>query len=207
MTRLKLSALPFPTSSSSIKTACTVEPNTTDSGGNYTDTSQKIECVCSTATCGAGMLNADAAVQAAITAQAIITLSSSSATLGQKVTLDGTGSTAAAGRTITDWQWTASNSVSVANANQPVAYIIFPNFRPVTVTLTITDNTGASLSVSATIQPGSGSSGSSSTSSNGTSTGGGGSLGWPELALAAGLGLARLARRKKRLVVPPLRLN
>jgi serine protease len=188
--RLQSSAVPFPTSSSTSSTACVLAPVTTDSSGSYTDVSQKNECVCTTATCGVGMLNAAAAVQAALGADAIITLSASSATLGQKVTLSGTNSTAAVGHTIVAWQWSAAPDVSVANANQPVAYIIFPNFRPVTVTLTITDDQGTSLSATATIKPGSGSS-----TSSGTSTGGGGPMGGAELALLAGLLLLRLTRR------------
>jgi serine protease len=190
--RLKSSAAPFPTSSSTSSTACAVAPVTTDSSGSYTDTSQMNECVCTTATCGAGMLNAAAAVQAATGASVIISLSTTTASLGQKVTLSGTNSTAAAGHNIVAWQWSAGSGVSVANANQPVAYIVFPNFRPVTVVLTITDDQGVSLSTSATIEPASG----SNSSSSGSSTGGGGPMGGFELVLLAGMVLLRLARHK-----------
>ena len=65
ISRMTSSALAFPTSSSTSSTACHLAATTTDANGNYTDTSQNTECVCTTATCGAGMLNAAAAVSAA----------------------------------------------------------------------------------------------------------------------------------------------
>ncbi|MGH8142482.1 MAG: S8 family serine peptidase [Steroidobacteraceae bacterium] len=152
--RLRSSALPFPTSSSTTSTACAVAPTTTDSNGNYTDTSQQVECVCTTATCGAGMLNAAAAVQAASSMYVQIAASSTTGSPGKQIRLDGSGSTAAAGFSIVDWQWTATpaNSDELSDANQPVARLVVPALRSIDVTLTITDNAGNTASASTEIQ-------------------------------------------------------
>jgi serine protease len=173
--RMQSSALPFPTSTSISTKACTIEPTTTDANGAYTDTSQNTNCLCTTATCGAGMLNAAQAVQTAIAPFVSITASATSASLGQRIRLDGSGSTAASGHTIASYQWTANPDASLENANQPVATLVFPAFRSITVTLTITDEDGASASASTTIK-----------SAFAVATGsGGGALGLELLGLAA----------------------
>jgi serine protease len=142
--RLRSSASAFPTSSSTTTSPCQLASTSTDSNGHYTDTSQDAECVCTKATCGAGMLNAPAAVTAASGMYVQINASDSSATPGQRVRLDGSGSTPTSGDTITSWQWTTSPDVSgnVENANQAVATLVFPAFSTITATLTITDSGG-----------------------------------------------------------------
>jgi serine protease len=154
ISRMTSSVLPFPTSSSTTSTACQLAANTTDSNGNYTDTSQDVECVCSTATCGAGMLNASAAITAASGIFVQITTSSSTGTPGQKITLNGSGSTAATGYTIVSYQWTTipSTSNQLVNANQAIATLVVPSFRTIQVKLTITDSAGHTASSTATIQ-------------------------------------------------------
>jgi serine protease len=155
ISRLQSSALPFPSTSPSGPSTpmCQLASTATNANGSFTDTSQDIECICSTATCGAGMLNAAAAV---ITAEGIavqITLSSSTGSPGQHITLNGSGSTAAAGDTITSYQWTTTPATSdqLENANQAVATLVVPSFRSITVNLTIMDNGGHSATGSATI--------------------------------------------------------
>jgi serine protease len=154
ISRMSSSALAFPTSSSTTSTACQLAATTTDTNGNYTDTSQNIECVCTTATCGAGMLNASAAVTAASGIFVEITTSSSTGTPGQRITLTGSGSTAASGYTIVSYQWSTipSTSNQIENANQAVATLIVPSFRTLQVKLTITDSGGHTASGTATIQ-------------------------------------------------------
>ena len=183
--RLQSSALPFPSSSSNTSTACQLAATTTDSNGNYTDTSQNMECVCTTATCGAGMLNAASAVLAASGMFVQITTSSSTGNIGQHITLNGSGSTAATGFTIVSYQWTTipATSNQLINANQAIATLVVPSFRSIQVVLTITDNAGHTASSSATIH-----------SAFGASSGSG-SFG-PELLVLAALTGAALARRR-----------
>jgi serine protease len=156
ISRMQSSALPFPTTSPTSPTppSCHLASTATDTNGNYTDTSQDTECLCTTATCGAGMLNAAAAV---VTAEGIavqITLSSSTGSPGQKITLNGSGSTASAGYTITSYQWTTTPSTSnqLLNANTAVATLVVPSFRSITVNLTITDSGGHTATGSAEVE-------------------------------------------------------
>jgi serine protease len=152
--RLQSSALPFPTSSSTTKTSCQLASTTTDSNGNYTDTSQDAECVCTTATCGAGMLDAAAAIMTTQNMYVQITPSGTSALPGQHIRLDGSGSTAAAGYSIVSYQWTTSPSTSdqLIDANQAVATLVFPAFSTITAILTITDNAGHTGTASVKIE-------------------------------------------------------
>jgi len=154
ITRLQSSALPFPTSSPTTKTSCQMPATTTDSHGNYTDTSEAVECVCTTATCGAGMLNAAAAVATTENMYVQINASSSSASPGQRIRLDGSGSNAAAGNSIVSWQWTTSPATSdqLIDADQPVATLVFPAFSTITAILTITDSAGHTQSASVKIR-------------------------------------------------------
>jgi serine protease len=100
------------------------------------------------------MLNALAAVQAANAAFVQITPSSTTGLPGQKISLNGTGSTAAKGHTIASYLWTTTPAISdqLINANQAIATLVVPSFRSIGVTLTITDDAGTSTSASIEIQ-------------------------------------------------------
>jgi serine protease len=152
--RMQSSALAFPKSSSTTSTACALAATTTDSNGDYTDTSQAVECACTTATCGAGMLNASAAVQAASSMFVQISASSTTGTPGKQISLDGSGSTAAAGYSIVRWQWTTSPATSgqLTNPDQPLTTLVVPSLRSIDVILTITDNAGNTASATTRIQ-------------------------------------------------------
>ncbi|MCC7462736.1 MAG: S8 family serine peptidase [Gammaproteobacteria bacterium] len=185
-TRLQQSATPFPTpaldDAGAAIPGCTVRSAVVDSDGNFTDVPATPQaCGCSTATCGAGMLNAAAAVDAALRPIAVIEASDDSASVGQTIRLDGRDSGAATGHAIVGWSWTSSPSVDIANRTQPEANFLFPALRPVTVTLTVTDDAGRTDSTSATIV---------SSTGIGSGEGGGGVLGL-ELGLLAALLLAR----------------
>jgi serine protease len=184
--RMQSSALGFPTSSSTTSTTCVLASTTTDSNGNFTDTSQDIECVCTTATCGAGMLNAEAAVTAASGLFVQITPSSSTGSPGQHITLNGSGSTPATGDTIVSYQWTTipATSNQLINANQAIATLVVPTFRSIQVELTITDSGGNVASGTVTIQSAFG------------AASGVGSFG-PELLALAALTGATLRRRRR----------
>ena len=183
--RLKQSATPFPTpsvdDSGAAISACTVRSTAVDSNGDFTDIpASPVACVCTTATCGAGMLNAAAAVDAALEPIASISASDQSGSVGQTIRLDGSASKAATGHAIIGWAWSASPSVDIADKDQAKANFVFPALRPITITLTVTDDAGRSDSASLTIN-----------SSTGiASDGGGGALG-AELGLLAGLLYAR----------------
>lgn len=188
ITRLQSTALPFPTSSSTTSTQCQLASASTDGNGNYTDTSQEVECVCTTATCGAGMLNAAAAVESADSLFVQITTSRNSAVPGQRIRLDGSGSTAPAGNSIVRWQWTTDPSTSdqIADADQPVATFVMPGLRSIDVVLTITDNAGRTASGTAKIA-----------SVLAAGNGGSGSIDPLTLALLAALALWCLAHRAR----------
>jgi hypothetical protein len=100
------------------------------------------------------MANAAAAVLAAAGMFVEITPSSTTGHPGQRITLDGSGSTAAIGYSIASYQWTTDPATSgqIANANQSIAELTVPSFRTITVILTITDNIGRTDSASVTIR-------------------------------------------------------
>jgi serine protease len=185
--RLQSSALPFPGSSSTTRTLCTLAATTTDQNGNFTEPSSPAECVCTAATCGAGMVNAAAAVTTAAAVFVQIKPSSTTGFPGQRIRLDGSGSTAAAGNSIVSYQWSTDppSSNQLLNADQAVATLVVPSFRSIGITLSITDNTGQSASASTTIH-----------SVLGNAGGGGGGFGPECLGLLGVLGLWQLRRRR-----------
>jgi serine protease len=185
--RLESSALTFPTSSPTSNTQCQLAATTPDASGNFTEPATPAECVCTTATCGAGMVNAASAVLAAAGMFVQITPSSTTGSPGQRIRLDGSASTAATGYTIASYQWATipTTSDQLVNANQAVATLVVPSFRSIDVTLTITDNVGRTATATTTIR-----------SALGEASGAGGFEGpwlWPLAALA----LWQLYRRRR----------
>jgi len=167
---------------------CHVAALTRDSAGEYTDVQDR-DCQCTTATCGAGMLNAPAALAAAARPIAIFTSSATSASLGQRIALDASGSLAAAGRRIVAYQWSTAPSVAVSNPNGALAEIVFPALRPLTVNLTITDDAGRQDSASLTI---------ASTATTPIPEGGRGAMGAELWVLLALLAMARSRARVRK---------
>lgn len=140
--RIQSSATPFPVPATAPPGGmCHVATLATDSAGNYTDV-QALECTCTTTACGAGMLNAPAALAQALQPEASIVTTPATATIGETVTLDGSGSSAASGSYLTAYLWTVDPNVAISNASSPVATLKFPALRPITVTLTVTDSAG-----------------------------------------------------------------
>jgi serine protease len=186
ITRMQTSALVFPTSSPTSNTQCQLADMTADANGNFTEPTTPAECVCTTATCGAGMVNAASAVLAAAGMFVQITPSSTTGTPGQRISLNGSASTAAVGYTIASYQWATipATSDQLVNANQAVATLVVPSFRSIQVVLTITDNVGRTASATATIR-----------SALGEASGVGGLQGQWLLPLAA-LALWQLVRRR-----------
>jgi serine protease len=153
LARLQSSALAFPTSSSTTSAQCILADSTLDSTGQFIEPTTPAECVCTTTTCGAGMANAAAAVVAAAGMFVQITPSSTTGYPGQKIKLDGSGSTAASGHSIVSYQWVTvpSTSDQLLNANTSIATLVVPSFRSIGVQLTITDDVGRTATGSVTI--------------------------------------------------------
>ena len=190
---LQSTARPFPTTGAQ-------EPGTV--ACRAPDTTDQIECYCTTSTCGAGLLDAGAAVNAVylttLVPTAVITASATSPTVGTAVTLGGTGSTATSGRTVTGYQWVLTSGAGLASftgaTDGSTATLATSGAGTVVVQLTVTDSTGATGSASQTITvaavpvvvtpP--------TTPSGSTSGGGGGAMGagWV-LGLLAAAGLLR----------------
>jgi len=164
--RLQQSATPFPAPDG---VSLCVAPTDVDQG----------ECVCTTATCGAGMLNTAAAVAVASKPFVIVSASPTSPTAGQAVNLNGSASFAGSDRTIASYAWTVVSSDGViptlTNADQANATFTAPSAGAITLRLAVTDSAGeqdsADISVTTPAPPPPTPAASSATSSGG---GGGG---------------------------------
>lgn len=157
----------------------------------------QLECYCTTTTCGAGMLDARAAVAAADRGlQARITLSDETPSPSQTITLGGATSFVLSPRTLATYQWTLVNGggivTTILNPTSAAASVTPSGNGRFTVSLTVTDSTGAQSTSERAIDVGTtppplivGDSGG----------GGGGALG---LAWLAGLALAVMALQLQR---------
>jgi serine protease len=192
---LKDSAAPFPSSSATTTTVCHVPIGDT----------QAVECICTTQTCGAGMLDTHAAVLAAQRPFAIAD-AASTITVGVAAGIDASDSFASNGRTIASYQWTAIGVTGATpvfgNATLPLTTVQVSDTSAFTLRLTVTDDQGAQDTADVamatpappppppppppTIPP----------ASNVGGGGGGGSLGWLMIALLIGVGRASARLRK-----------
>jgi serine protease len=190
---LMASARPFPSSgvpddSSGPVVACRA-PNTTE----------QLQCYCTPSTCGAGMLDAGAAMAAAVGLRAAFTVTPAAPQAGATITLDSAGSTVASGRSIASRQWTLVDGGGAASGFAGAVDGVTASITPtaagsLVVRLTLTDNQGAAVSTQQTIvvaaAPGGG-----VISGGGGGGGGGGttSLAWLLALVLAAAGLARHA--------------
>jgi serine protease len=180
--RLKAAATPFPTlATTPTGGVCHVAALTRDSTNTFTDVQDR-DCQCTTATCGAGMINAQAAVLAALRPLAVIKSSATIGSIGQRISLDGSSSAATNTRRIASFQWSVDPNISILNPTSAMAEIVFPATRPITVTLVVTDDTGAQDTSSLLI----------ASAITGTGSGGGGAFGSLELLVLALLALLAL---------------
>jgi serine protease len=136
--KLKDTARPFPaTGAGAGVTACTAP----------TSVAQGSECYCTTSTCGAGLLDAAAAVASVAVLNANIDTASTSVTLATPVGVDGSSSSAAAGRSVAGYAWSIVSGADVAAftsaTNAATATLQFSAYGSATVQLTVTDNAGA----------------------------------------------------------------
>lgn len=187
---LQASARRFPASGAAAGTAACQAPGTAD----------QLECYCTTSTCGAGMLDA-AAAMALVRAGAVpppsatIGVSNRAPTAGASVTLDGSGSSATGGRTVAGWRWSITAGATLASfsgpTDQPAVALATSGAGTVTVQLTVTDSAGATGTTSTTLTVGAAP---VTVSSAGGGGGGGGAVGIEGL---LGLAAAVLLLRRR----------
>jgi serine protease len=151
LARLRAGARPYPTTIAGEQPPiepCHVPANTADV--------QLAQCVCTTATCGAGMVDAANSVEAADRPIAAITLPATVAA-GQNVVLNASGSAAACNRTVASFAWTvvapATNPPAIVGADTSTATVIAPTSGTVTVRVTVTDNQSRVDTADVSIEP------------------------------------------------------
>jgi serine protease len=140
---IKSSARPFPqTGAGAGVTACTAP----------TSAAQNSECYCTTTTCGAGLLDAGAAVAAVATVGANIGVASTAVFVGAPVALTGSGSGV---NPISSYAWTIISGASIAGftsaTNASTATLLPSAVGTVVVSLTVTDSAGLQGSSSVTL--------------------------------------------------------
>jgi serine protease len=186
---LKESAAPFPTTSATTATVCHVP------AGDL----QQEECICTTATCGAGMLNTQGAVLAA---QRPFAISQAPTTMdtGTAVSIDARDSFASNGRTIAAFQWTALGvtgaTPTFGDSTQALTTMQAAAASTFTLRLTVTDDQGsqdtADIAVATTTPPVTTPPTTPPASTGGG--GGGGSFGWLMLLLLGAISVSRRGR-------------
>jgi len=146
---IRSTATTFPSSGAGTGVSACLAPSST----------AQTECYCTTSTCGAGMLNAAAAVNAAVAAVLPTPVISASATAvqpGTAVTLDASGSTASAGRSITGYSWSVVSGDTLIGDVSDTSAATFgftaQTAGTVTVSLTVTDSASASASTQQSVQ-------------------------------------------------------
>ena len=111
----------------------------------------QIECYCTTTTCGAGMLDAGAAVTAAAASvglQASIGATPTAPQAGQSVSFTAAGTTLPSGRTVVSYAWAITNNGGIVSSFVGATDGATASATPTaagsfSVSLTVTDNTGA----------------------------------------------------------------
>ena len=170
---------------------------------------EQLQCYCSGTTCGAGMLDAGAAVRAAVGGQVRIDVSPALPMAGSSLVFSGAGSMVAPGRSIASWAWTLvdgggaasgfSGSTQTSSATLPTAAA-----GNVMVRLVVTDDRGVAIAKQTTVgvaaAPVATVASASAAAANQGSGSGGGALSWGwlvGLAFAAGA-LGRPANTARR---------
>ena len=116
----------------------------------------QLQCYCNTTYCGAGMLDAGAAVAAVSGPVARIDVTTAVPVAGTAIQLSGSGSVAASGRSVMAWSWTLVDGGGIASAfgsatNAATATITPAAAGSLVVSLTVTDDLGARASTTQTI--------------------------------------------------------
>lgn len=199
--RLQSSARAFPTTGS---VGANVQACTVPTAGS----ADQLECYCTTATCGAGMLDARAAVQSvASTVIVRITVITVPTIAGAPVTLTSSDSVLPPGRSIVSYLWTLTDGGGIVSAFTSASNAATVSATPVadgtfTVTLTTTDDLGLNTSTTSSVVVGNGSAHVAAAPAAASGGGGGVSVVWLALLLGAVLALALARRRERRLSAP-----
>jgi len=148
---LRSTARPFPTSGGGAGTAQCVAPQPI--GAAQIDQG---ECYCTTSTCGAGMLDAGAAVSAATGLVARISVTPTAPRATESIAFSAAGSTVPAGRSIAGYQWALTNGGGIVSSFVGATDGAMASITPTaagsfSVRLTVTDNTGATSSANSTV--------------------------------------------------------
>lgn len=145
---LQGSARPFPTTSIDTSVAQCRAPSS----------AVQDECLCTTSTCGAGMLDASAAVAAAAgsaTPTVRVTPGATSVVAGTTVAFDGSMSMAAGGRSISSYRWAITSGSGIAvisgSATAATVQVVTSGAGSFTLQLTVTDSAGLQASASTTV--------------------------------------------------------
>ena len=156
---------------------------------------RQLQCYCTTALCGAGMLDAGRAVAAAAGSLARVQLSTAAPTAGSSVDLSGASSLASPGATLTQYSWTLISGGSIVSgfssaANASTAALLPTAAGSFSVQLTVQDSLGSSNSTTQTVTVAA-----ALVAPPAAGGGGGGGGGASSLAWVAGVALAAAALR------------
>lgn len=137
-----------------------------------------LECYCTTSTCGAGMLDAAAALQAlgpVVPAPQVSIQGASTGVVGEVVALSGSA-VLGGGRSVSSYQWTVqSGAATITGATTASANLSASAAGPVTVQLTVTDSGGSTGSSTFSVNFSAPAPAPAPTSTGGSGGGGGGS--------------------------------
>ena len=157
----------------------------------------QLQCYCNTSYCGAGMMDAGAAVAAVAGPLARIDVDTAAPTAGKLVQFNGSNSTMAPGRTLVSYAWDITQSGGIVTGFSSATNAATASLTPsaagsFTVRLTVTDNTGVSIATTRTVSVAA-----AATPVTPSSSGGGGaaSLWWVLGVLTAAVALRHTARR------------
>lgn len=151
LARVQATARPFPTTGGDNGDGSVVPVCVAPSSGI-----QQLQCYCTTALCGAGMLDAGAAVNAVAGPLARITVATANPTAGSPVTLSAAGSLVASGSSITGYQWELSPGSGIVTgfdsaSNASTATLTPSAAGSFTVTLAVSDGQGNTALASQTV--------------------------------------------------------
>ncbi len=139
---------------------------------------EQLQCYCTTSTCGAGMLDAGAAVRAVTGVRVVIDVTPAAPQAGQQVTLSAANSTVAAGHGIVGWQWTlvdGGGAVTALSGNLSASTLSVTPTAAGTfiVRVVVTDDRGLAVAAQQSVTVAA-----AASATSGSSSGGGGAMSW-----------------------------
>jgi len=205
LARMQDAARPFPTTGADngIVPALAVrrcdEPNRFNETTDPNNFGSDLQCYCTTALCGAGMLDAGAAVNAVSSTLARIAVTTASPTAGGAVTLSAAASVIGGGATLSSYEWALTSGGGIVTAFDSATNASTATLTPsvagsFTVSVTVTDSLGRSSLASQTVSVAAAALPPPPVATGGG--GGGGVTSWPWLAGLA-LGVVALFRASR----------